>query len=135
MTHRPRTTAELVSLALNPSLLTGVFFVMLACQFEPTTASRLCAAGTAVTFATLVPIASLFALVATGRLSDVEMRIRSERDVVYRVCLASYALGALLLVAIGSSWQVWGFMALHVPNTAVLSLLNRRWKVSIHATA
>jgi len=96
--------------------------------------ARLRAAGTAVTFATLVPIASLFALVATGKLSDVEMRMRSERNVVYGVCLTSYAVGALLLVAIGSSWPLWGFMALHVPNTIVLSLLNCRWKVSLHTT-
>lgn len=135
MTRRPRTAAELVSLALNPSLLTGVFFMVLAWRFEPTTAARLRVAATAVTFATLVPIASLYALVAMGQLSDVEMRIRSERHVVYGVCLMSYALGAVLLVTMRSSWQVWGFMALHVPNAIILSLLNRRWKISIHATA
>ena len=134
MTRGPRSPADLVSLALNPSLLTGVFFVVLAGRFETTTAARLMIAATAATFATLVPIASLFALVAAGRLSDVEMRIRQERDVVFGVCLASYALGALTLVVLGASWPVWGFMALHVPNTLVLSLLNRRWKVSIHTT-
>jgi hypothetical protein len=135
MTARVRTAADRVSLALNPSLLTGAFFVILAWKFEPTTIARFRAGGAAFIFATLVPIASLFALVAVGRLSDVEMRIRSERDVVYGVCLASYALGALLLFAIGASWPLWGFMALQVPVTAVLGLVNRRWKVSIHATA
>jgi hypothetical protein len=135
MIGHPRTPADRVSLALNPSLLTGAFFLMLAWRFEPTTITRLRAGGTAFAFATLVPIASLFALVAAGRLSDVEMRIRSERNVVYGICLASYALGALLLLAIGSSWPLWGFMALQVPVTAMLAVLNHRWKVSIHATA
>lgn len=125
---------RIVSLLLNPSLLTGVFFVILSWRFEPTPADRLRAAGVSLTFATLLPIASLFALVRMGKISDVEMRIRAERHTVYRICLASYALGALLLVLSESSWPVWGFMALHVPNTILLSALNRRWKISIHAT-
>jgi hypothetical protein len=111
-----------------------VFFVLLAWRFEPTTAAQLQAAVAAVTFATLLPIASLFVLVRAGRLSDVEMRVRSERDVVYAVCLASYALGTVVLLRLGTTWPVWGFMALHLPNTVVLGLLNRRWKVSIHTT-
>ena len=133
MTHHVRARARVVSLALNPAVLTGVFFVILAWQFEPTTTAALWASGIAVTFVTVMPIASLFALVALGKLTDVEMRIRSERDVVYGVCLVSYVVGTVLLIVIGASWQVWGFMALHVPNTIIMSLLNRRWKVSIHA--
>lgn len=134
MTRPPSRAARIVSLLLNPSLLTGIFFVMLSWRFEPTTAERLRASGIAVTFATLLPVASLFALVKAGKLSDVEMRLRDERHTVYNVCLASYALGAVLLVLGRSSWPVWGFMALHVPNTLVLSVLNRRWKISIHTT-
>ena len=135
MTRSLHSAAERVSLVLNPSLLTGVFFVILVWRFEPMTAARPWIAATAVTFATLLPIASLFVLVAMGHLSDVKMRIRSERHVVYGVCLMSYVVGAVALFAMGSSWQVWGFMALHVPNAIILSLLNRRWKISIHATA
>jgi uncharacterized protein (DUF983 family) len=133
MTQQGRSKAGMVSLALNPAVLTGVFVIILAWQFEPTTTATLWASVIAVTFVTLVPIASLFALVKLGKLTDVEMRVRSERDVVYGVCLVSYVVGAALLVAIEASWQVWGFMALHVPNTIIISLLNRRWKVSIHA--
>lgn len=134
MTRRRRPNAEWVSLVLNPSFLTGIFFVVLAWHFEPSGRARWVAAGVAASFATLVPIAALFVLVAAGRLSDVEMRQREERGAVYLTCLISYVLGTLLLVAVGTSWPIWGFMALHVPNTLVVMLLNRRWKVSVHTT-
>jgi hypothetical protein len=134
VTLPPSHVPRIVSLLLNPSLLTGIFFMILSWRYEQAPEERLRAASIAVTFATLLPIGSLFALVKVGKLSDVEMRHRDERHTAYNVCLISYALGTVLLMAFGSSWPVWGFMALHVPNTIVLSVLNRRWKVSIHTT-
>jgi hypothetical protein len=126
--------ADIVSLSLNPSALTGIFFIMLAATFEPPGRRRVSMAAIAFLFATLVPLATLFLLQARGRLSDIEMRLRTERALVYLWCVASYAVGAVLLFALRSAWPLWGFMALHVPNTLLLVALNRRWKISIHAT-
>lgn len=135
MSRRASPWADAVSLALNPSAVTGAFFVLLAVAFEPPGPGRLAFAVIAVTFGTVVPLVVLFVLVARRRVSGLEMRLRAERGAVYRWCSAGYALGTGLLFVAGAAWPLWGVMALHVPNTAALALLNRRWKVSVHAMA
>jgi len=124
--------SDVLSLMLNPSMLTGVFFCFLAVKFESPGYHRLVYASLSIVFTSLVPIGLLFVLKARGQLSDVEMSIRSERDRVYGLCAAGYGIGAVLLLIGGASWPLWGFLAWHVPNTLILIAFNRRLKVSIH---
>lgn len=127
-------TAKIVSLMLNPSFWTGGFLVFLAVRLEPAGLKRWLFGGLALTFTALVPIGLLFVMKAKGLLSDVEMSVRSERDLVYRACTVSYLVGATALFAAGAPWPMWGLVALHVPYSLLLARLNQRWKVSIHTT-
>jgi hypothetical protein len=124
--------SDVVSLLLNPSLMTGVFFCALAARFEPRGAARLAHDAIAVVFAGLLPVGLIFVLMARGRLSDAEMSVRAERERNFLLCVACYAAGTILLLASRAPWPLWGLMALHVPNTLVLVAANRRLKVSIH---
>lgn len=124
---------DVVSLALNPSALMGAFLVVTAFTREPAAARRLPDAAIGFASATLVPIGALFLLRARGLLSDVEMRVREERERVYAISATSYAAGTAALLLLGAAWPIWGLLALHVPATAILVLINRRSKVSIHA--
>jgi len=124
--------SDILSLALNPSVMTGVFFCLLAANYEPPGYLRLGHALLSVVFVTLVPVGSVFVLKARGKLSDADMYIRTERDRVYFFCVAGYAIGTVLLVLSKASWTLWGFLALHVPNTLILIAVNRRLKMSIH---
>jgi hypothetical protein len=124
--------SDLVSLILNPSILTGVFFCLLAARIEPPGGRLILHDILGVTFAAVLPIGLLFLLKGLGRLSDLEMSVRSERALDFGLCAAGYALGAGLLWISGSSWPLWGLLALHVPNTLLLIAVNRRLKVSIH---
>lgn len=130
--HRLR-FPDLLSLLLNPSVMMGGFFCILAVEFERAGRLRILHALLAVAFTSLVPVGILFVLKARGKLSDVEMRVRSERDLVYLICATGYGIGAWLLYALGADWRLWGLLALHVPNTLILIVFNRRLKVSIHA--
>jgi hypothetical protein len=124
--------SDVVSAFLNPSVLTGVFFCLLAARREPPGASRVVHSILGVAFTAAIPVGLLFLLKALGRLSDVEMRTRSERSLDYGLCAAGYAIGAGLLWITGAPWPLWGLLALHVPNTLVLIIFNRKLKVSIH---
>jgi hypothetical protein len=124
--------SDIVSLLLNPSAMTGVFFCLLAVKFEPPGFSRLAYASLSVIFTSLIPVGLLFVLKARGKISDVEMSIRSEREYNYLLCAAIYGFGALVLFVSGASWPLWGLLGWHVPNTLVLIVANRRLKVSIH---
>lgn len=126
-------TADLVSIALNPSAWGGLFVAFLALHFEPPGAERWVAAVLGFAVVAAVPVGLLFLLKAVGRLRDVEMRDRTQRGVVYLACAGSYAVGAATLAAIGSSWPVWGLVAVQTPEALALAWVNRRWKVSIHS--
>jgi membrane-associated phospholipid phosphatase len=124
--------SDVVSLALNPSAMTGVFLCTLAARYEQSGIPRAAHALLCIAFTSLVPIGVIFLLKSRGALSDVEMSVRPERDRVYLLCDAGYATGAGLLFLSGAAWPVWGFVALHVPNTLILLACNRLLKVSIH---
>ena len=124
--------SDLVSLVLNPSALTGVFFCLLAARSEPPGARLILHDLLGVAFTAVIPVMMLFWLKSTGRLSDVEMRVRSERPLVFGIGIATYGLGAALLWITDAAWPLWGLLALHVMNTLVLIGVNRRLKVSIH---
>ncbi len=124
--------SKTLSLLLNPSVMTGLFFTLLAVKFEPPGPSQVFSAVISVIFTSLVPVGMLLVLKASGKLSDVEMSIRSERDCVYWFCTAGYGLGVGLLLLSGASWPLWGLLAWHIPNTLVLIVFNRWLKVSVH---
>jgi hypothetical protein len=124
--------SDLVSLILNPSVLTGVFFCLLAARSEPPGARRILHDVMGVTFTAVLPLGLLFLLKDRGRLSDLEMSVRSERTLDLGLCTAGYGLGAGLLWIADAPWPLWGLLALHVPNTLLLIAVNRHLKVSIH---
>ena len=125
--------AQAVTVMTNPSFLSGFFFVALAMSFVPV-GSRLMVALVGAGFASIVPILTVIALRNAGVVTDLALRERAERPIVYAACALVYAIGAAFLVTIGAPWQVWGVMFLHLPTMAVLSVLTRRAKISIHTT-
>jgi hypothetical protein len=133
VTPRRLSVARAASLALNPSAWGGAFVAFVALRLEPPGTERWVAAGLGFAAVAAVPIGVLFVLKAVARLDDVEMRNRSQRGVVYLACAGSYAAGAATLAAIGSSWPVWGLVAVQAPEALALAVVNRHWKVSIHA--
>jgi hypothetical protein len=133
MTGTRHRAADRLSLALNPSVWSGAFVAFLALHFEPPGVERWVAATLGFAAVAAVPVGLLFLLTALGQLDDVEMRDRSQRGVVYLACAGCYAAGAAVLVAIGSTWQVWGLVAVQAPAALALAAVNRRWKASIHA--
>lgn len=126
-------SAKVVSLMANPSLWAGGFVVFLALYFEPSNLGRLGAASVGFASLSAVPIALLFVFKRAGLLSDIEMTKRPERGIVYGAAIGSYTIGALLLFLADAPWPVWGIVAVHVPASLILAVLNRWWKVSIHS--
>lgn len=86
---------------------------------------------------TLVPAALLGWMVSRGRLSSIEVPERSERAVPYSIgiCCTAAAAFAIPFLAVTAKPLVTGIAACVAVNTALLALINRRWKISIHAAA
>jgi len=124
--------SDFVSLALNPSVLTAGFFCLLAGQHEPAGPSLIVHDVLGVAFTAVIPVLTLFLLKSSGRLSDLEMRVRSERFLVFGIGAATYGLGTALLWITDAAWPLWGLLAMHVTNSFVLIGANRITKVSVH---
>jgi hypothetical protein len=124
--------SDVISLLLNPSVSTAVLFGLLTMKYEPPDSLRVVHLFLGVTFTSVIPVGMLFVLKPLGKIHDLEMSVRSERERVYLLCVTGYGLAAGLLLITGARWPLWGLLALHVPNTIVLIAFNRRLKVSVH---
>ena len=125
--------SDVVSLVLNPSVMTGVFFYFLAAEYEPRDAWRVGHIALSVVFATLVPVGLVFLLKSRGTLRDINMSVRTERERLYLLCTAGYTVGVVLLFFLRAHWTLWGFLACHIPNTLAILAVNCRLKISIHS--
>lgn len=87
----------------------------------------------AFSFSTLLTIASVIYLKKQGIVSDVDISIREQRiqPLVYGTIY--YGMGFLLLKYLNASPLVQGLMFCYAINTAIVSFITRKWKISIHA--
>ena len=87
----------------------------------------------AFSFSTLLTIVSVIFLKKQGIVSDVDISIREQRvqPLVYGTIY--YGVGFLLLKYLNASPLVQGLMFCYAINTAIVSFITRKWKISIHA--
>ena len=130
--------ANAISYFLNPLVMPPVAFALIDAHFGGGPASVAWTFGVSLVFFCLVPLTYVAGMVRTGRAESLEVRERSRRLGPFLVGIASYAIGALLL------WRtvegpalplIVAFATLYPLNTAVLLLINLRWKISIHMTS
>jgi hypothetical protein len=124
--------AAWVSALLNPSVALGALVAALSLR-EPNPI-RAWSAALGIAFTTIVPLASAAALWRVGLVSDLDLRVRHERQPVYLASAASYAVGAAALLALGGRW-VPLTMLVQLATAGLAAALNRLLKVSMHALA
>lgn len=130
--------ANAISYILNPLIFPPIAFALIEAHFGAGPAAIAWTFGVSVVFFCLVPLFYVLGMVRRGRAESLEVRQQERRWSAFLVSLASYAIGALLL------WKtvegpalplIASFAALFPINTAVLLLINLRWKISIHMTS
>ena len=130
--------ANAVSYLLNPLVFPPVAFALIEAHFGGDPGSVAWTFGVSLVFFCLVPLAYVAGMVRLGRVESLEVRERASRLGPLLVGIASYAVGALML------WRtvegpalplIVAFASLYPVNTAVLLLINTRWKISIHMTS
>jgi len=129
--------ANALSYVLNPLVLPPVAFAL--AQWH------LGAGGLEIGWTLLVslvffcigPLLYILGMVRRGRAESLEVRVRERRTAVFAVGILSYAIGIVILaltVKTGLRLIV-SLAALFPLNTVVLTLINLRWKISIHMTS
>ena len=129
--------ANAISYVLNPLVLPPIAFALIEAHFGGGLVGVAWTFGVSLVFFCLVPLAYVAGMVRSGRAKSLEVRDRASRLGPFLVGIASYLVGTLLLwrTVEGPAFPlIVAFAALFPINSAVLLLINLRWKISLHMT-
>jgi membrane-associated phospholipid phosphatase len=124
--------ARLISLVSNAPLVAFFTFLILLTQsgtrnFFP----LLLVTGV---FGTIIPLDLLYYLSTRGVISDMYAPQKETRVIPFLGSMVSYALGAVVLIAITAPPIIVGLMLCYFVNTLIMMLVSLRWKISVHAS-
>jgi|GEM_PF-204564 len=128
--------ANALSYVINPLVLPPIGFGVILWHFGAPAAEVAWVVAVALVFFCAIPLGYLVWLVRRGGAESIEIRQREERLRPFLAGIASYAVGVAVLAATGqTALPLLIALALLFPlNTALVLLVNLRFKISIHMT-
>ncbi len=128
-----RDLARILSTIFNPFLTALALFSILAHIGAKDTFEfwRLLFASTF--FTSLGPMIYVFWLYASDRISDLDMSLRAERELVFSAFGVFDALGAIVLWLVHAPRLMIAAMLGYLVSTLVVQYITRYWKISTHA--
>lgn len=128
-----RDLARILSTIFNPFLTALALFVILAHVSATSTEDfwRLLFLSTA--FTSIGPMLYVFWLYSTGRISDLDMSVRHEREIVFSTFVVFYLLGAAALWLAHAPRLLIAAMLGYFASTLIVGYITRYWKISTHA--
>jgi membrane-associated phospholipid phosphatase len=128
-----RDLARILSTIFNPFLTALALFVILAHIGAKDTLEfwRLLFASTF--FTSIGPMLYVFWLYATDRISDLEMSVRTEREMVFSAFVIFDLCGAITLWLLHAPSLMIAAMLGYLASTLVVQYITRYWKISTHA--
>jgi membrane-associated phospholipid phosphatase len=128
-----RDLARSLSTIFNPFLTALALFVILAHIGAKDTLAFWRLLFLSSFFTSIGPMLYVFWLYATDRISDLEMSVRIEREMVFSAFVGFYALGALTLWIAHAPRLMIAAMLGYLVSTLVVQYITRYWKISTHA--
>ena len=128
-----RDLARILSTIFNPFLTALALFVILADVTSRDTDDFWRLLFLSTFFTSIGPMLYVFWLYATNRISDLDMSVRSEREVVFSTFVIFYLLGAAVLWLTHAPRLMVAAMLGYVASTFVVGYITRYWKISTHA--
>lgn len=129
----PFTAAEWISIALVPPTISALVFLFLVIDFQHGSIPyRVLVWIVAVVFSGVLQIIYVLYLRKQGKVSAYDVPERLERTGPYMLSVLMSIVGLLGLVFLQASVYILALMWCFAFNTALLTLMNRYWKVSAH---
>lgn len=128
-----RDLARILSTIFNPFLTALALFVMLAHIGAKDTLDFWRLLFLSTFFTSIGPMLYVFWLYATDRISDLEMSLRSERELVFSAFVVFYFFGATVLWLAHAPRLMIAAMLGYFVSTLVVQYITRYWKISTHA--
>jgi membrane-associated phospholipid phosphatase len=128
-----RDVARILSTIFNPFLTALALFVILADVSATDTLSFWRLLFLSTFFTAIGPMLYVFWLYATDRISDLDMSIREEREVVFGAFVIFDLIGAITLWLIHAPKLLIAAMLGYFASTLIVGYITRYWKISTHA--
>jgi membrane-associated phospholipid phosphatase len=128
-----RDLARILSTIFNPFLTALALFVFLAHMGAKDTLDFWRLLFVSTFFLSLGPMLYVFWLYATDRISDLDMSIRTERELVFSAFVVFDVLGAIALWLMQAPRVMIAAMLGYLVSTLIVQYITRYWKISTHA--
>jgi membrane-associated phospholipid phosphatase len=125
--------ARIFSTVFNPFLTAFALFVILAHAFGTGTVGFWKLLFASTFFTSIGPMLFIFWLYATGRIADMDMSRREEREAVFTAFVLFYLGGTATLWLLHAPAMITASMAGYAASALVVQLITRYWKISTHA--
>jgi membrane-associated phospholipid phosphatase len=128
-----RDLARILSTIFNPFLTALALFVILAHIGAKDTLDFWRLLFISTFFTSLGPMLYVFWLYATDRISDLDMSVRTERELIFSAFVVFDFFGALSLWLVHAPRLLIAAMLGYLVSTLVVQYITRYWKISTHA--
>jgi membrane-associated phospholipid phosphatase len=128
-----RDLARILSTIFNPFLTALALFVILALIGAKNTLDFWRLLFVSTFFTSLGPMLYVFWLYATDRISDLDMSVRVEREMVFTAFVIFDLCGAAALWILQAPRLMIAAMLGYLVSTLVVQYITRYWKISTHA--
>ncbi len=128
-----RDLARILSTIFNPFLTALALFVILALIGAKDTLDFWRLLFLSTFFTSIGPMLYVFWLYATDRISDLEMSVRTEREMVFTAFVIFDVLGAAALWLAHAPRLMIAAMLGYLVSTLIVQYITRYWKISTHA--
>lgn len=128
-----RELARSLSTIFNPFLTAFALFVILAHIGAKDTLDFWRLLFISTFFVAIGPMLYVFWLNATDRISDLDMSVRAEREMVFTAFVVFDALGAAALWLAHAPRLMIAAMLGYLASTLIVQYITRYWKISTHA--
>jgi membrane-associated phospholipid phosphatase len=117
----------------NPFVTAIVLYVILAHAYATDTLTFWSWLFISSFFSSIGPMLYVLVLYWSGRVSDLDMSVRREREEVFSAFVISYFLGAVTLYALHTPPIIYASMAGYTAAAFLVQIITRYWKISTHA--
>ncbi|WP_237189250.1 hypothetical protein [Rothia nasimurium] len=120
----------IITEAFSPFTLAGILITLIAITTDPTWGTPV---AISLTFIVALPLALTLWMARTGRTTDHYINIRKQRTPFYAGTLLSLITGAIALNFVNTSHEVPLALNLSIATLIIVTIVNLKLKVSIHA--
>ena len=128
-----RDLAKILSTIFNPFLTAFALFVILAHVGAKDTLQFWELLFASTFFTSIGPMLYVFALYANDHISDLDMSVRLEREMVFTAFVIFDALGVVTLWLLHAPRLMIAAMLGYLVSTLIVQFITRYWKISTHA--